>query len=186
MSRPRPHRKRIRHIDGDGCARFLTFSCFQRRPFLSSDNARNWFIEALISARRKHPIDLWAYVIMPEHVHVIVWPRSPALKISDFLSSVKQSVSKRARNYLLKNNPKLIEENGGHFHFWQDGPGYDRNIESDAVLWQSIDYLHLNPVRRGLCLRPEEWQWSSAGFYAGLIDGPIPIDRHSLPADPRR
>jgi putative transposase len=186
MSRPRPHRKRIRHIDGDGCARFLTFSCFQRRPVLSRDNARNWFIAALISARRKHPIDLWAYVIMPEHVHVIVWPRSPALKISDFLSSVKQSVSKRARNYLLKNNPKLIEENDGHFHFWQDGPGYDRNIESDAVLWQSIDYLHLNPVRRGLCLRPEEWPWSSAGIYAGLIDGPIPIDRHSLPADPRR
>jgi REP element-mobilizing transposase RayT len=102
MSRPRRHRKRIYHIDGDACARSLTFSCFQRRPFLSRDNARNWFIKALISAREKHPIDLWAYVIMPEHVHVIVWPRSPALKISDLLSSVKQSVARRARNYLFE------------------------------------------------------------------------------------
>jgi putative transposase len=186
MSDPDPRRKRIRHIDGDGCARSLTFSCLQRRPFFGRDAPRTWFFQALKLARQKHPIDIWAYVIMPEHVHVLIWPKSHTLKISQVLSTVKQSVAKRARNYLLKHNPAIIERLDGDFHFWQDGPGYDRNIESDAVVWQTIEYIHLNPVRRGLCQRPEEWPWSSAGFYAGIAEGPISIDRQTVPSDPRR
>jgi len=153
---------------------------------LDGERSREWFFEALKSARQKHPIHIWAYVLMPEHVHLLIWPTSPALEVSDVLSSIKQSVAKRARNYLLKNNPSVIERLGGHFHFWQDGPGYDRNIESDAVVWHEIQYFHMNPVRRGLCQRPEEWQWSSAAFYAGIKDAPVPIDRQSLPADPRK
>ncbi len=178
-------RKRIRHYDGDGCPRALTFSCFRRRPFLAGDLARGWLIHALDFARRRHPIELWAYVAMPEHVHVVVWPKVRNFRISVFLSTLKQSVAKKARNHLLTHKPDVLRRAGGHFHFWQDGPGYDRNIDSDFTLWQTIDYIHMNPVRRQLCTRPEDWPWSSAGFYLGGAASPIIMDQESLPADPR-
>ncbi len=52
--------------------------------------------------------------------------------------------------------------------FWQPGGGYDRNITSIAVLRAMIDYIDANPVRSGLVARPEDWEWSSARWYAGL------------------
>ncbi len=51
--------------------------------------------------------------------------------------------------------------------FWQPGGGYDRNITSTKVLRAVIDYIHANPVRRGLVSAAEEWEWSSARWYAG-------------------
>ena len=47
----------------------------------------------------------------------------------------------------------------------QEGPGFDRNIYSSEALEAAIDYLHNNPVKRGLCRKAEDWQWSSAGYY---------------------
>jgi putative transposase len=52
--------------------------------------------------------------------------------------------------------------------FWQPGDGYDRNITSSEVMRAVIDYFHANPVRRGLVARAEDWEWSSARWYAGL------------------
>lgn len=180
-----PHRKRVRHYEGRGDARSLTFSCYQRRAYLSTDRAREWMVDALELARRKHPIHIWAYVFMPEHVHLLLWPTSDGFEAKAFLSTVKQSVSKRTRNYLLRSRPEYLRARQGPFHFWQDGPGYDRNLTDAGVVWQTIEYIHANPVRRGRCLRPEDWYWSSAGIYVGLREGPLRIDRVSLPADPR-
>ncbi|MCX7409106.1 MAG: transposase [Planctomycetales bacterium] len=179
-------RKRIRHFDGEGHARELTFSCFQRRALFAKPYVFEWFFKALAKARKEHPIHVWAYVVMPEHVHLLVWPTEPEFKISKLLETVKSSVSKRARNHLLRTNPAVIEATDGEFHFWQPGPGYDRNLDNEATIWAAIDYFHMNPVHRGLCVRPEDWPWSSAGIYAGLRDDPFPIDRESLPPDPRR
>ena len=60
--------------------------------------------------------------------------------------------------------------------FWQAGGGYDRNIIDEKTAWKVIDYIHLNPVRRGLVERPEDWEWSSARWYAGLRPVPLEID----------
>lgn len=58
------------------------------------------------------------------------------------------------------------------FRFWQEGPGYDRNLNRTATVLSSIDYIHENPVRRGLCRQAVDWKWSSARWYAsdGRID----------------
>jgi len=53
------------------------------------------------------------------------------------------------------------------FCFWQPGGGYDRNIRKAKTAWASVAYIHDNPVRRGLVRRPEDWEWSSAKWYAG-------------------
>jgi putative transposase len=183
-SMPSSYRKKIQHYDGEGHARELTFSCYQRRPYFSKPYACQWFFKGLSKARSAHPVHLWAYVVMPEHVHLLIWPVEPEFEISNFLETLKTSVSRRARNHLLRTNPTAVEELQGEFHFWQPGPGYDRNLDNDGTIWASIDYIHRNPIRRSRCPRVEDWPWSSAGLYSGQT-GPFPIDRESLPPDPR-
>jgi putative transposase len=178
-------RKRIKHYDGEGHARELTFSCYDRRPYLSEPKVSDWFIKALVNARKKYPVHIWSYVVMPEHVHLLVWPFEPEFKISKLLESVKTSVAKRYANQLRKQNPSAFKEVDGEFQFWQSGPGYDRNLDNDGTIWASIDYIHLNPVRRSLCDRALDWPWSSARVFNGE-PGPVLIDRDSLPPDPRR
>jgi putative transposase len=126
MPQPIPHRKTIVHYDGQLDARSLTFSCFQRKPFLGKDRTRQWMIDAIRLARTKHAFHLWAYVVMPEHVHLLLWPPDPQLRIAAVLTTLKQSVSKRALAWLREHDPNYLQQLSGSFHFWQDGPGYDR------------------------------------------------------------
>jgi len=72
------------------------------------------------------------------------------------------------------------------YRFWQRGGGYDRNLWTPRYVWETIDYIHGNPVRQGLCKRDIDWVWSSARAYAGEVDVPLAIDGASLPNDPRR
>ena len=59
---------------------------------------------------------------------------------------------------------------------WQPGGGYDRNITRTAILRSMIEYLHANPVHRGLVARAEDWEWSSARWHAGTRPAPIEMD----------
>jgi putative transposase len=68
-------RKRCRRYDDPGHAHALTFSCYRRLPLLSKDQTRRWLIEAIDVARRLVHFDLWAYVIMPEHAHLLLAPQ---------------------------------------------------------------------------------------------------------------
>jgi putative transposase len=130
-----PHRKTCKRHNNPGDAHALTFSCFQRQPFLSKDRSRQWLIEAIDRARDKLHFHVWAYVIMPEHAHLLVWPTEAVYDISDVLNSIKQSVAKRALLFVQKHAPEFLprmedrQPNGDvHYRFWQRGGGYDRNI----------------------------------------------------------
>jgi putative transposase len=175
--------KRRRRFDADMAPRELTFSCYQRFRFLDRDRTRLWLIDALEEARDAWPVDLWAYVIMPEHVHLLVAPREPDVKIGRFAGVVKEKVARKAIRWLEQNAPEWIPRitvpEGDHLRrrFWQPGGGYDRNVESTAALTAMIDYLHANPVRRGLAERSTDWKWSSARWYDGVADVPIAMDR---------
>ena len=180
--------KTCKRYNDAGHAHSLTFSCFKRQPFLSRDRSRRWALDAIRKALRKHRYHLWAYVIMPEHLHLLVWPTEPEYNVSSFLQSMKTSVARTAVAF-VKNNapsylPKMLDRqpNGKeHYRFWQRGGGYDRNITEPRTTWLEIDYLHANPVRRDLCKRPEDWYWSSAADYADVRTGPLEIDFSSLP-----
>ena len=183
------HRKQLQRFDEPHEARFLTFSCFQQRPFLSGDRSRRWFVEALDRAREKHHLDLWAYVIMPEHVHLILYPREGVVKIADFLYSLKKSVTNRALDFVRRETPGFLRQmedrqpNGTiSYRFWQRGGGYDENLFNPRKVWEKIHYIHMNPVRRELCETPESWPWSSAAAYETGTCHPIRIDFYSLPS----
>jgi putative transposase len=144
-------------------------------------------VDALRLGRAKGLYDLWAYVLMPEHVHLVVWPHHE-VTIADVLKTVKQSVSKRALLWLQDNDPIFVQRledvqpNGRRsLRFWQRGGGYDRNLRSVADVHEKINYVHENPVRRRLVSEPALWPWSSYLAWTTGEDKPIAIDRESVP-----
>jgi REP element-mobilizing transposase RayT len=93
---------------------------------------------------------LLEWVVMPNHVHAIVWPM-PNHLLSDILKSWKQFTSRRA---------KAIAGMGKE-PFWQP-ESYDHWIRNDDEMARISRYIRNNPVTAGLCDRPEDWRWSSA------------------------
>jgi putative transposase len=125
---------------------FITFSCHRRRPLLDPPT-RRLFELALERARIRYGFYVVGYVVMPEHVHLLVSEpeRGP---LATAIQAMKQSVARRR---------------GGPF--WQKRY-YDFNVWSQRKLVEKLRYLHRNPVRRGLVERPEDWLWSSFRHHA--------------------
>jgi putative transposase len=144
----------------------LTFSCYRRQAFFAGEEANGVFVAAMEAARERLSFDIWAYVIMPEHVHLVICPRQEEYSISRILAAIKRPVAYRL-------GP---DARGGAPHFWQTGGGYDRNLWSAGVIHKEVDYIHGNPVRRGLVTTPDQWRYSSAGYYAGMEGAPIAMD----------
>ncbi len=180
--------RRLKRMDIPGHARYLTFSCFHGRPFLNAPRSRQWLADAIDRARRTHGYRLWAWVIMPEHVHLLIWPRNEHPHVGPILTSIKQSVSRRAVAWATDDARDQLDRmadvapDGQVTHrFWQRGAGYDRNVWTDQAIWKSIDYIHDNPVRRGLYAKSTDWEWSSAREHERLGPGLIALDRGSVP-----
>ena len=176
----RPYRR----FDEPWDAHELTFCCFQRRAFLMRDRSRGYFVDAVRKARENHSFEVWAYVLMPEHVHLLIWPREEAYSISDITKSIKQSVARTAIAWLRRENPSGLAvlatgQGSCPYRFWLDGAGYDRNIRKADTLRSVIDYIHNNPVRRGLVDSPEKWCWSSFCEWEYDQAGPISLDKES-------
>ena len=146
---------------------------------LGRNRTRQWLLQSLDQARRRWDLELWAYVTMPEHVHLLLLPRRDDYHIRLILKAIKQPVAQRAVKYLKEHAPtwldrlKVTRPSGRtEYRFWQQGGGYDRDIVSPTAAWASVAYIHNNPVRRGLVNAPTDWAWSSAKEYAG-IDGAL-------------
>jgi putative transposase len=123
---------------------------------------------------------------MPEHVHLLVYPGDAPERMSDFLRAVKEPVARKAIRHLKSNAPawlaRVTVREGARVRrrFWQPGGGYDRNITSIEALRAMIEYIHANPVRRGLVARAEDWEWCSARWYARLRPVKLEMDPEVL------
>ena len=139
-------------------------------------------------------------MIMPEHVHLLILPRDEHYSVSRILAAVKIPVARRAlapreragrpssAAHVRRQRPDALgvmrdaQPNGKiAYRFWQRGGGYDRNIVQPGTVHATIEYLHANPVRRGLAASPEEWQWSGAGHFVGRQNVPLIPDVESIP-----
>ena len=194
MPEPQPHRKRIKHYDDPGDFHELTVSCYHSMKLLTNDAWRRILSRAIDAAITAEKCRLAAFVFMPEHVHLLTYPvdGSPDPKrVSRLLASIKRSSSARVKERLIAADSRLlarltIQERPGKtvFRFWQEGPGYDRNLQTEATVCASIDYIHMNPVRQKLCKRPADWRWSSARWYlaGGRQDDPLIPSVHGVPS----
>ena len=168
------HDMRRRHrtnFNEPGHVHELTFSCYRGFPFLKAERTCRWLAEAIHEARELLRFDVWAFVFMPEHVHLLIRPREAVYDIAEIRKAVKAPAGRRAIEYLEAEArewlPRITRRRGRRTErlFWQSGGGYDRNVVEPATLMKVIDYIHANPVRRGLAERSWEWKWSSAAFY---------------------
>ena len=138
---------RLKRYQQAGGAHFLTFSCHGRLPYLNHPAACEPFLRSLEQTRRGYAFHVFGYVLMPEHVHLLVdEPRSGSL--SRALQALKTSVSKQSAQ-----RP-----------FWLPRY-YDFNVHGQGTMSQKLRYMHRNPVGRGLAARPEDWPWSSYRHY---------------------
>ncbi len=177
MSAIRPHRKLVKHYHEPGAFHELTFSCYKRQPLLANNTWREQLAHCIDVAGEEFETRLVAFVFMPEHVHLLVMSAGNEASIDKYLARVKQPFSKWVKQRLVEVNSSLVrrltvQERPGKscFRFWQEGPGYDRNMTTPAVIEAAIEYLHMNPVRRGMVPRAVDWKWSSASWY--LLEPP--------------
>jgi putative transposase len=159
-------RKTCQRFNEQWHAHSLTFSCFHGLALFESDETKWLMVRALDRARVSQEFDLWAYVIVPTHVHVLVFPRRDEYSIASILAAIKRPVSYHGGKAGRQDRE----------HFWQPGGGYDRNLWKAETIHREIEYLHNNPVRKGLCERAEDWVFSSAGFWSGKRDVPLKMD----------
>jgi putative transposase len=165
-----PHR---RSCNEPGDAHELTFTCYRRYRFLSAERTCLWLGEAIEEARHALDFALWAFVFMPEHAHVIVWPRRPLYEISAILKAIKEPFGRQAVHHIVAHAPhwlpRITRQRGQRSErlFWQSGGGFDRNIWEPRTLMSMVDYVHMNQIRRGLMEHPRQWRWSSAGWFDG-------------------
>jgi putative transposase len=137
---------------------FLTFSCFRRRTYLSSREAMELFEDALERVRLRYLFAVAGYVVMPEHVHLLINEPGRGL-LSRTVQALKLSVAMRSRE-----RP-----------FWQ-AHYYDFNISTHEKFVEKLRYIHGNPVHRGLVVKPEDWKWSSFRHYQTGMRGIVEIE----------
>ncbi|MBI4719276.1 MAG: transposase [Planctomycetes bacterium] len=178
-----PIRKTRRAWDEAGHAHFVTYSCFRRLPLLTRARSRQWVIDAIAAVRREQDVAIWGYVVMPEHVHVLLCPRCAEYEMRTILAGLKRPVSKAARAHLFEVGARpwldrltVRYPDRTVFRFWQPGGGFDRNVVEERSVPAILDYMHANPVRRELCAAPTNWEWSSARFWEGSSDVPLFMD----------
>ncbi len=103
-----------------GHAHELTFSCYRRFPFLKTDRTCQWLSECIEEARQAHSFSLWAYVFLPDHVHLLIFPEEEAADMGQILKAIKAPVARKGIAYLAKNAPdwlpRITRRRGGWGH----------------------------------------------------------------------
>jgi len=184
----------LKRFQETGHSHFVTFSCYHRRPLFTADPAKRVFEAALERVRRSFRLYVYGYVVMPEHVHLLVSEPERG-ELADALKSLKQGVSRRLISGapfkpavgLSGDHPERRPIAGAPFkpavglsgdhpeHFWQKRY-YDFNVRNYRQFVEKLRYIHRNPVKRGLCERPEDWEWSSFRQYATGCEGRVEIE----------
>jgi putative transposase len=191
---------RLRRHDEFGHVHFVTASCYRRLQFFRHPGARDAFVETMKVVRDKLRIRWLGYVVMPEHVHFLVLPQAvgapDVVPISLVLHDLKGLSGKDCKQALREcwrrhgslgtavldawatagaTPASAAAGRAPRKRFWKER-GYDFNIIEEDKIVEKLDYMHANPVRRGLVERPEQWRWSSYRYYELGDDSMISMD----------
>jgi putative transposase len=171
-----PPRKHLKRYERSHDLRFLTFSTYRRVRVFDDPAVADLFARHLERVRQNHRFRLYAWMIMPEHVHLIIWPRLPASPVRRVLMDLKRVFSRDLLEQVRRRAGHLLERltaPDGEMRVWQAGGGYDRNIYGEEERIEKTNYIHQNPVTRGLVAKPIDWPWSSARWYARQREGAV-------------
>jgi putative transposase len=156
----------LRRFQESRQSHFVTFSCYRRQPYFARVEAFDLFVHVLEAMRRRFQLRVYGYVVMPEHVHLLISEPPPATPLAEAIHYLKLSFAKRMRSLRTPCQPG---------NFWQKRY-YDRNVRDSREFTIKLRYLHRNPVKRGLVVNPEDWKWSSYRHYALREAGAVEIE----------
>jgi putative transposase len=151
----------LKRLHDLNCMHFITFSCYRRQQELGLSHARDVFETDFERVRCWYGMYVYGYVVMPEHVHLLVSEPERA-KLSVAIQMLKQVVSRKLRR-------------PGQRRFWQVRY-YDTPLWSPGKRLEKLRYMHRNPVKRGLVKSPDQWKWSSFTHYFTGVEGVVEIE----------
>ncbi len=168
---------RLHRYYGAGYLHFITFSCYHRRQLLGTPQRRHLFLKLLEQVRRSYKFVVVGYVVMPEHVHLLLSEperTNPSVVVQVLKQRFARRLlrAKRTRQHGLQ---RTLWEAEGEDHVWQRR-FYDFVVYSEHKRVEKLRYMHQNPAKRGLVLEPEQWRWSSFRFYTYGERGPVLVN----------
>jgi putative transposase len=173
----------LKRYYGTGSLHFITWSCYQRRPLLDTEEARDLLLNVLERMRERCRFAVLGYVVMPEHVHLLISePGSTSQRVPHFSRVLCGRSGASAREIghpgYRAEDPSVVVQavklgftqrwraaRGVPGQFWQRR-FYDFNVWSQQKIVEKVKYMHRNPVARGLVEEPDRWRWSSYRSYA--------------------
>jgi len=171
---------RLRHYDHLGTVRAVNFSCYRRLKLLREEREIRVVLQEIDKARARHQFALLGYVVMPSHVHLIIYPPD-TIELGSVIGQIKSRSGRRIlESWRASNHPVLsqlaIQRAGQQrYAFWQRRC-YDHNCRTPEAVREKIEYCHLNPVRAGLVSDPGDWPWSSYRWYNDLGGVVLDVD----------
>ena len=168
----------LQRLYGQGHLHFITFSCYRRLPLLKNARARDVFERELVRVREQRRFRLIGYVVMPEHVHLLVSqpPQgTPSMVLHDLKLRTARRLRQRRRQGPAGQRQLPFAESREPRAFWQPR-FYDFNVFTEKKKREKLEYMHSNPITRGLVSHPKQWPWSSWSNYAKNGQGLIAVD----------
>ncbi len=160
---------------------FFTSVAHDRLPIFRTDKLKQIACNALDEARRSAQLLIFAYMIMPDHHHIITDGRREPSDTLRFLNGIS---AKRILDYLKANEPVSLEKlrmfekkRGYKYSVWEHHPDTFL-ITSESMLMQKVSYIHQNPVKAGLVEHPDDYLYSSSRIWnrRPLDDEPLKMD----------
>src|ERR1700690_2671869 len=160
---------RLRRIETADRYFFITTNLVKNIRELSPEERDTCLLE-LGKARAKHRFSLFAYVVMPTHVHALIWTSDSRLPML-------------MRDWKSSSGFAIAKARGRHGALWE--PRYfDFILRRASDFGEKVEYIHQNPVAAGLVNCAEDWGWSSAAFYARRSPVALEPDVFDVPCDP--
>lgn len=153
---------------------FVTFSVYKRRRLLELDQPKRLVLGVLNGQLRAMDAKCVGFVLMPDHVHALIWLPDPC-DLTRFLHGWKRMSSFSIRRWYAEHAANYFEGFGPGDRFWQ-AKSYVFHVYTERKLQEKLDYMHLNPVRAGLVGQAIDWRWSSARWYERRQSVGVPIN----------
>jgi putative transposase len=169
---------RLHRYYGAGYSHFITTSCYQRLPLLASPGKRDLLLRVLEQVRRRYRFVVVGYVVMPEHVHLLISEPErgdPSMVMKALKQGFARRLLLRLRRAPDSKQMALWQAPLERGRIWQPR-FYDFVVFSEHKRVEKLRYIHRNPVKRGLVLEPHQWAWSSFRHYAFDEPGPVLVN----------
>ena len=180
--------KNLPKLNDNSYVHFITTNTYENRPYFRNEEFCRVLLGEVEFYSRKFGFTLTGYVIMPAHLHLLLWwdtEERLELTVSKIMQGIKGTAARRIIDLMIVNEleqmlrptnirrkqiPSLMQENikshkrNLRNRLWQPG-FHDFNIYSEEKLLEKLDYIHYNPVKAGMVVSPGDYKWSSFRFY---------------------